>query len=117
MLEEIDIGVLADSLTEFMSAKWPLDQSVAYSHGDATHGAGLWPKVSALGWPPLTVAESHGRLGLDARAAAAGHVALGGGNAVLTATIEYMKVREQFGRPIGSFHALKHRVADMLEAA
>lgn len=45
---------------------------------------------------------------------------LGGGNAVLATTIEYMKVREQFGRVIGSFQALKHRVADhkaALEAA
>jgi alkylation response protein AidB-like acyl-CoA dehydrogenase len=38
--------------------------------------------------------------------------ALGGGNAVLAATVEYMKVREQFGRVIGSFQALKHRAAD-----
>ncbi len=46
--------------------------------------------------------------------------ALGGGNAVLTATINYMGTREQFGRVIGSFQALKHRVADhkaALEAA
>jgi alkylation response protein AidB-like acyl-CoA dehydrogenase len=45
---------------------------------------------------------------------------LGCGNAVLVATIEYMGVREQFGRLIGSFQALKHRVADhkaALEAA
>jgi alkylation response protein AidB-like acyl-CoA dehydrogenase len=38
--------------------------------------------------------------------------ALGGGNAVLASTVEYMKVREQFGRVIGSFQALKHRAAD-----
>jgi alkylation response protein AidB-like acyl-CoA dehydrogenase len=46
--------------------------------------------------------------------------AQGGGQAVLAVTIEYMKVREQFGRVIGSFQALKHRVADhkcALEAA
>lgn len=36
----------------------------------------------------------------------------GSGEAVLAATIEYMKVREQFGVLIGSFQALKHRVAD-----
>lgn len=37
---------------------------------------------------------------------------MGGGEAVLAATIDYMKGREQFGVLIASFQALKHRVAD-----
>ena len=39
---------------------------------------------------------------------------LGGAGAVMNLAVEYAKVREQFGRPIGSFQAVKHRCADML---
>jgi alkylation response protein AidB-like acyl-CoA dehydrogenase len=33
---------------------------------------------------------------------------------MLSATVAYVKVRHQFGRPIGSFQAVKHACADML---
>lgn len=38
---------------------------------------------------------------------------LGGANAVLALTIEYLGTRRQFDRPLALFQALKHRVADM----
>jgi alkylation response protein AidB-like acyl-CoA dehydrogenase len=38
---------------------------------------------------------------------------LGGAGAILERTIEYLKIRQQFGRPLALFQALKHRVADM----
>ncbi|WP_460354710.1 acyl-CoA dehydrogenase family protein [Mycobacterium sp. ZZG] len=41
---------------------------------------------------------------------------LGLAEQMLTATVEYVKVRHQFGRPIGSFQAVKHACADMLVA-
>lgn len=39
---------------------------------------------------------------------------LGGAEAVMNLAVAYAKEREQFGRPIGSFQAVKHRCADML---
>jgi alkylation response protein AidB-like acyl-CoA dehydrogenase len=39
---------------------------------------------------------------------------LGISEAMLSATVAYAKVRQQFGRPIGSFQAVKHACADML---
>ncbi|MFJ4780969.1 acyl-CoA dehydrogenase family protein [Streptomyces sp. NPDC088762] len=39
---------------------------------------------------------------------------LGVGEALLARTVEYVKQRTQFGTPVGSFQAVKHRLADTL---
>ncbi len=43
--------------------------------------------------------------------------AAGVARACTALSVEYAKVREQFGRPIGSFQAVKHHCADMLVAS
>ena len=41
---------------------------------------------------------------------------LGGADRVLEMTVEYVKQRVQFGRPVGSFQAVQHHCADMATA-
>ncbi|MFF8872497.1 acyl-CoA dehydrogenase family protein [Streptomyces massasporeus] len=51
------------------------------------------------------------RLG-DTAAACLAAEAVGAAGRVLERTVEYVGQREQFGRPVGSFQAVKHRLAD-----
>jgi alkylation response protein AidB-like acyl-CoA dehydrogenase len=51
---------------------------------------------------------------LDLAAVALAAEQVGGAQRVLDASVEYAKTRIQFGRPIGSFQAIKHKCADML---
>ena len=59
------------------------------------------------GWPILSKV-------LDLAAVALAAEQVGGAQKVLEMSVEYAKVRVQFGRPIGSFQAIKHKCADML---
>jgi alkylation response protein AidB-like acyl-CoA dehydrogenase len=51
---------------------------------------------------------------LDRGAAFTSAEMLGGASRTMDMAVEYAKDRVQFGRPIGSFQAVKHRCADML---
>ncbi|HWD53781.1 MAG TPA: acyl-CoA dehydrogenase family protein [Acidimicrobiales bacterium] len=51
---------------------------------------------------------------LDLAAVALAAEQVGGAQRVLDASVDYAKTRIQFGRPIGSFQAIKHKCADML---
>jgi alkylation response protein AidB-like acyl-CoA dehydrogenase len=74
-----------------------------------------------LGWLDLSGAAGT-RLGgadavddlLDRAAMGASAEMLGAAGRALDMAVEYAKDRVQFGRPIGSFQAVKHRCADML---
>ena len=62
---------------------------------------------AGAGWKPL------GRV-LDRAAVALCAEMCGGAQKVLDMTVEYAKIRQAFGRPIGSYQGVKHRAADML---
>ena len=51
---------------------------------------------------------------LDLAAVALAAEQVGGAQRCLDRAVEYAKTRIQFGRPIGSFQAIKHKCADML---
>jgi alkylation response protein AidB-like acyl-CoA dehydrogenase len=51
---------------------------------------------------------------LDVAAVGLAADALGGSERVLDMAVSYAKTREQFGRPIGSFQAIKHMAAEMV---
>jgi len=59
------------------------------------------------GWDVLSTVLDLAAVGLAAEQ-------VGGAQFVLEMAVEYAKVRVQFGRPIGSFQAIKHKCADML---
>jgi alkylation response protein AidB-like acyl-CoA dehydrogenase len=59
---------------------------------------------------PTTAADELFDLGVVVQCAESTGVA----HRLLDLTITYAKQREQFGRPIGSFQAIKHRIADLL---
>jgi alkylation response protein AidB-like acyl-CoA dehydrogenase len=58
------------------------------------------------GWKLLDRIVDRGKVGLCAEMC-------GGAERVLEMSVEYAKVREQFGRPIGSFQAIQHKFADL----
>jgi alkylation response protein AidB-like acyl-CoA dehydrogenase len=63
--------------------------------------------AAGAGWPALQQT-------LDLATIALAAEQVGGAQRCLDMTVQYAKERVQFGRPIGSFQAIKHKCADML---
>jgi len=63
--------------------------------------------TAGAGWAALSKTLDQAAVGLS-------NEMVGGGQFVLDESVQYAKDRVQFGRPIGSFQAIKHKCADML---
>ena len=68
-----------------------------------------------LGEPGPATAEAV-RRAIEVAATALAVETVGAAQAIFDITLAYAKQREQFGAPIGSFQAIKHKFADMLVA-
>ncbi|MFB6808615.1 acyl-CoA dehydrogenase family protein [Streptomyces sp. NPDC056387] len=87
---------LRDTPAELLGADTGADTPGAGAGADA--GAGVLAALAATGRTAAAV--------LAAEAA-------GAAGQALARTVEYVRGREQFGRPVGSFQAVKHRLADL----
>jgi alkylation response protein AidB-like acyl-CoA dehydrogenase len=63
--------------------------------------------AAGAGWKPLSRTLDRATVALCAEMC-------GGAQKVLDMTVEYAKIRQAFGRPIGSYQGVKHKAADML---
>jgi alkylation response protein AidB-like acyl-CoA dehydrogenase len=70
------------------------------------------PVSSRLGPEGKALSAVEGALDIGLAALCAD--AVGVMQALVDATVDYVRVRQQFGQPIGRFQALQHRIADML---
>jgi alkylation response protein AidB-like acyl-CoA dehydrogenase len=104
---------------------YALDADVASElyvlHDDALHTATIDERVHSVDrtrhlfrvspGEPVGVLEFRGGLGLGVLATSA--QLLGAGERLLADSVAYAKQRRQFGREIGSYQAIKHRLADV----
>jgi alkylation response protein AidB-like acyl-CoA dehydrogenase len=84
-----------------------MDQTRKQAKVELNDAAGRLIGTDGEGWATLERV-------LDLAAVALAAEQVGGAQACLDMAVQYAKDRVQFGRPIGSFQAIKHKCADML---
>ena len=95
-----DSGVTATALST-------MDQTRKQAKVELNGAQGTLIGTDGGGWDTLVTV-------LDLAAVALAAEQVGGAQFVLEMAVQYAKDRVQFGRPIGSFQAIKHKCADML---
>ncbi len=84
-----------------------MDQTRKQAKIELNGAPGTLIGTDGAGWDTLSTV-------LDLTAVALAAEQVGGAQFVLDMAVQYAKDRVQFGRPIGSFQAIKHKCADML---
>lgn len=84
---------------------WPLGTALLYFDNVRVPRENLLGPVDHA-WPMLGAGLNYERLSLSA-------ARTGAAQSALADALEYAKTREQFGRPIGKFQAVSHKLADM----
>jgi hypothetical protein len=98
-------GLVRRADFENLAAVTPFDDSTGLERGKLNAGAALiWVAAAERNFSEVATLLTAAQLA--GVAAAARDLA-----------VEYAKIREQFGQPIGAFQAIKHRCADMAVAA
>ncbi len=84
-----------------------MDQTRKQARLELDGVAGTLVGDEGQGWPILSKTLDLGAVGLA-------NEQVGGAQRILEMSVQYAKDRIQFGRPIGSFQAIKHKCANML---